>query len=47
MSNSFIANSHMRKLNYDPLKSFAPVCNLVTSPNVIAVNAASPYKTLP
>ena len=46
MSNSFVINSHMRKLNYDPLASFAPVCNLVTSPNLIVVNATSPYKTL-
>jgi tripartite-type tricarboxylate transporter receptor subunit TctC len=46
MSNSFVINSHMRKLNYDPLTSFAPVCNLVTSPNLIVVNAKSPYKTL-
>ncbi len=45
MSNSFVINSHMRKLNYDPLKSFAPVCNLVTSPNLIVVNGTSPYKT--
>jgi len=45
MSNSFVINSHMRKLNYDPLTSFAPVCNLVTSPNLIVVNANSPYKT--
>jgi tripartite-type tricarboxylate transporter receptor subunit TctC len=46
MSNSFVINSHMRKLNYDPLTSFTPVCNLVTSPNLIVVNAASPYRTL-
>jgi len=46
MSNSFVINSHMRKLNYDPLKSFAPVCNLVTSPNLIVVSAMSPYRTL-
>jgi tripartite-type tricarboxylate transporter receptor subunit TctC len=46
MSNSFVINSHMRKLNYDPLTSFAPVCNLVTSPNLIVVNAKSPYQTL-
>ena len=46
MSNSFVINSHMRKLNYNPLTSFAPVCNLVTSPNLIVVNASSPYKTL-
>jgi tripartite-type tricarboxylate transporter receptor subunit TctC len=46
MSNSFVINSHMRKLNYDPLTSFAPVCNLVTSPNLIVVNSSSPYRTL-
>ena len=46
MSNSFVINSHMRKLNYNPLTSFAPVCNLVTSPNLIVVNAKSPYRTL-
>jgi tripartite-type tricarboxylate transporter receptor subunit TctC len=46
MSNSFVINSHMRKLNYDPLTSFAPVCNLVTSPNLIVVNAKSPYRKL-
>ena len=46
MSNSFVINSHMRKLNYDPLTSFAPVCNLVTSPNLIVVNANSPYRSL-
>jgi tripartite-type tricarboxylate transporter receptor subunit TctC len=37
---------HLRKLNYDPLTSFAPICKLVNSPTVIAVNIASPYRTL-
>jgi tripartite-type tricarboxylate transporter receptor subunit TctC len=46
MSNSFVINSHMHKLNYDPLTSFSPVCDLVTSPNLIVVNAKSPYRTL-
>ena len=46
MSNSFVINAHMRKLNYDPLTSFAHVCNLVTSPNLIVVNITSPYRTL-
>jgi tripartite-type tricarboxylate transporter receptor subunit TctC len=38
--------SHLRKLNYDPLTSFEPICNLVSYPTVIAVNSASPYRTL-
>jgi tripartite-type tricarboxylate transporter receptor subunit TctC len=46
MSNSFVINAHMRKLAYDPLISFAPVCDLVSSPNLIVVSAASPYRTL-
>jgi tripartite-type tricarboxylate transporter receptor subunit TctC len=37
---------HLRKLNYDPLTSFEPICKLVNSPAVIAVNAASPYLSL-
>jgi tripartite-type tricarboxylate transporter receptor subunit TctC len=45
VANSFVINPHMRKLSYDPLTSFAPVCLLVTSPQVIVVNAASPYRT--
>jgi len=46
MANSFVINPHLRKLNYDPLTSFLPVCNLVNNPLVIVVNNASPYRTL-
>jgi tripartite-type tricarboxylate transporter receptor subunit TctC len=42
----FVINPHLRKLNYDPLTSFAPVCYLARSPQLIAVNGASPYRTL-
>jgi tripartite-type tricarboxylate transporter receptor subunit TctC len=41
----FVVNPHLRKLNYDPLISFEPICNLVTSPQVVVVNSASPYRT--
>lgn len=44
--NSFVVNPNLRKVNYDPLTSFAPICHLTRSPNVIAVNSASPYRTL-
>jgi tripartite-type tricarboxylate transporter receptor subunit TctC len=37
---------HVRKLNYDPRTSFEPICRLVSSPQVIVVNNASPYHTL-
>src|SRR5262245_29192514 len=43
----FVINSHLRKLNYDPLTSFEPVCNLLHTPTFIVVNSASPYRTLP
>jgi tripartite-type tricarboxylate transporter receptor subunit TctC len=42
----FVINAHLRKLSYDPLTSFEPVCNLVRSPQLIVVNATSPYRTL-
>jgi tripartite-type tricarboxylate transporter receptor subunit TctC len=46
VSNSFVINPNLKKLNYDPLTSFEPVCHLTRSPNVIVVNSASPYRTL-
>ena len=46
VANSFLINSQIRKLSYDPFTSFEHVCNLVDSPPVIAVNAKSPWKTL-
>jgi tripartite-type tricarboxylate transporter receptor subunit TctC len=46
VSNSFVINPHVRKLTYDPLTSFEPICYLWQSPSVFAVNSASPYHTL-
>ena len=45
VGNSFVINPHLRKLNYDPLTSFEPICYLVRSPTVLVVNSASPYRT--
>lgn len=42
----FIINSYVRKLDYDPLSSFEPICYLVRSPAVFVVDGASPYRTL-
>jgi tripartite-type tricarboxylate transporter receptor subunit TctC len=44
--NSLVINPHLRKVNYDPLVSFEPVCYLVSSPQVYVVNGASPYRTM-
>jgi tripartite-type tricarboxylate transporter receptor subunit TctC len=45
-ANSLVINPHLRKVNYDPITSFEPICYLVRSPNVIVVNSKSPYHTL-
>jgi tripartite-type tricarboxylate transporter receptor subunit TctC len=37
---------HLRKVNFNPLTDFEPICHLVSSPGVIVVNSASPYRTL-
>lgn len=42
----FVINPHLRKLNYDPLTSFIPVCYLARSPQLLVANQASPYRTL-
>jgi tripartite-type tricarboxylate transporter receptor subunit TctC len=41
-----IVNALLRKVSFDPLTSFEPICKLVTSPLVLVVNSASPYRTL-
>jgi tripartite-type tricarboxylate transporter receptor subunit TctC len=46
VNNSFVVIPHIRKLDYDPLVSFAPICNLATTPTLIVVNSESPYRTL-
>lgn len=41
------ANQHIyARLNYNPEKDFIPVTNVVTGPQVLVVNASSPYKTV-
>jgi tripartite-type tricarboxylate transporter receptor subunit TctC len=45
-SPSFVIDPHVRKVNYDPLTSFEPICDLVEAPNVIVVSGPSPYRTL-
>jgi tripartite-type tricarboxylate transporter receptor subunit TctC len=46
INNGIIVSSILHKVNYDPLTSFEPICDLVTTPQIIVVNAASPYRTL-
>jgi tripartite-type tricarboxylate transporter receptor subunit TctC len=43
---AFVIDPHVRKVNYEPLTGFEPICDLVEAPNVIVVNGGSPYRTL-
>jgi tripartite-type tricarboxylate transporter receptor subunit TctC len=43
---AFLINPHLRVQNYDPLTSFAPVCNIVNFPLFVVVAGSSPYRTL-
>lgn len=45
-ANPFLIDPYVRKVSYDPLTSFEPICYLARSPTVLEVNAASPYHTL-
>jgi|SRR5215470_563149 len=45
-ANPFVINPSLRKVNYDPLASFEPICLLATAPTLIVVNSTSPYRTL-
>jgi tripartite-type tricarboxylate transporter receptor subunit TctC len=45
-ANSVVINPILRKVNYDPVSSFEPVCYLVRSPQILAVKSSSPYRTL-
>jgi tripartite-type tricarboxylate transporter receptor subunit TctC len=45
VANSFVINPSLKKLNYEPLASFVPICHLVSSPLIIAVNSDSPYRS--
>lgn len=46
IANSLVINPLLRKVTYDPLGSFEPICYLVSSPQVIVVNGVSPWRTL-
>jgi tripartite-type tricarboxylate transporter receptor subunit TctC len=43
---AFVINPHLRKLNYNPLTNFEPICNLTQSPQLLVVNSGSRYRTM-
>ena len=46
VASSFVINPGLHRGNYDPAKDFAPICYLASTPMVLVVQGASPYKTL-
>jgi tripartite-type tricarboxylate transporter receptor subunit TctC len=45
-TSALLISAHLHKLNFDPIGGFEPVCNLVQSPQLLFVNADSPYRTM-
>jgi tripartite-type tricarboxylate transporter receptor subunit TctC len=43
---AFLINPHIKKVSYDPLMNFDPVCNMVDFPLVFVVPANSPVKSM-
>jgi tripartite-type tricarboxylate transporter receptor subunit TctC len=43
--NSLVVAPQLHKANYDPIADFTPICSLVATPTVLAVNKSSPYRT--
>ena len=45
-ANTYLIDAQMRKASYHPVTAFDPICLLVESPAVFAVNSASPYRSI-
>ncbi len=45
-NNSLLLLPNLHKVDYDPFSSLEPICNVATTPTVVLVNSASPYRTL-
>jgi len=43
---SFVINPTLRKVSYDALTGFEPICHLAATPIVLVTNSASPYRTV-
>src|SRR5262249_17059812 len=43
---SFLVAPQLHKTNYDAITSFEPICSLVATPTLLAVNKAAPWRTL-
>ena len=43
---SFLVAPQLHKTNYDAITGFEPICSLVATPTLLAVNKAAPWRTL-
>jgi tripartite-type tricarboxylate transporter receptor subunit TctC len=45
-TNGLLINAALRRARFDPVAGFEPICHLVSSPQILVVNSASPYQTV-
>ena len=45
-NNAIVILPHLRKVNYNLRTDFTPICNAASTPTVMVVNSASPYRSL-
>jgi tripartite-type tricarboxylate transporter receptor subunit TctC len=45
-NNALLLAPHMRKLDFDPLTGLEPICSVGSTPTVVIVNSASPFRSL-
>jgi tripartite-type tricarboxylate transporter receptor subunit TctC len=45
-ANNLLIDPHLRTVNYDPITSFEPICDLTNQPYVLVVDIASAYRAL-
>ena len=43
--NAIVISPQLRKVAYEPLTSFEPICHLVNAPIILTVSSASPYRS--
>jgi len=46
VANTLLIDPHVRKVSYDPLISFEPICYLTNQPYILVTDSKSPYGTL-
>jgi tripartite-type tricarboxylate transporter receptor subunit TctC len=45
VANAFVVNAALKRGNYDIARSFAPICQLASTPMLLVVQGSSPYRS--